>query len=78
MKTIRASEVSAYVFCNRAWSYQRKGVETLNQAELAAGTDVHHRHSQAVVTAGCLRTVAILVLLSAIVLLAIHLTLQIL
>lgn len=78
MKTIKASEIGSYMFCNRAWSYRRQGIETLNQAELAAGTKIHHQHSQAVVAAGCLRTAAIVILLGAIMLFFMHLTIQIL
>lgn len=78
MKTIRASEIGSYIFCNRAWSYQQQGVETLNIAEMAAGTNVHQQHSEDVVTAGCMRTVAVVVLLGAIMMLAAYLTSQIL
>ena len=67
MKIIRASEIGTYLFCNRAWWYQIQGYESENKAELAAGTDIHDKHSRAVLSAGCLRTIAYAFLLLAIV-----------
>jgi hypothetical protein len=65
MRTIRASEIGAYLYCQRAWWYQKNGVTPANQSELAAGSELHRRHGRAVVSAGCLRTLAYLVLLAA-------------
>lgn len=65
MRTIRASEISAYAFCRRAWWYQRQGAVNENQAELAAGQTLHERHGQLVFTSGCLRWLAYLLLLLA-------------
>jgi hypothetical protein len=70
MKPIRASEIGSYLFCARAWWYHRKGVEPENQAELAAGTGLHHRHGQQVLVAGLTRTLALIALLIALVILA--------
>jgi len=67
MKIIRASEIGTYLFCNRAWWYQIQGYESENKAELAAGTDIHDKHSRAVLSAGCLQTIAYAFLLLAIV-----------
>ena len=47
MKIIRASEIGTYQFCNRAWWYQLQGYEPENKAELAAGTEIHEKHSRA-------------------------------
>ncbi len=74
MSTIRASEIGTYVFCQRAWWYQKKGYSSNNTSELAAGTKVHIHHTRLVMVSGCLRVLAYSVLITAIVLLAIYLT----
>jgi hypothetical protein len=74
MSTIRASEIGTYVFCQRAWWYQKQGYISDNTSELAAGTKVHIQHTRQVMVSGCLRGVAYLILITAIVLLAIYLT----
>jgi len=43
-RTVRASEIGAFIFCQRAWWYQRNRQATLNTKELAAGSEFHHRH----------------------------------
>jgi hypothetical protein len=74
MRTLRASEIGTYLYCQRAWWYQRKGYASENQAEMAAGHELHQRHGQAVTAAGCQRVLAYTALLAAIVLLTIYLT----
>lgn len=76
MRTIRASEIGSYLYCQRAWWYQKNGVVSENQAELAAGTALHYRHGRTVLAAGCLRTAAYALLLLAVVLLALYATSQ--
>jgi CRISPR/Cas system-associated exonuclease Cas4 (RecB family) len=76
MRTIRASEIGAYLYCRRAWWYQRQGLPSENQENLAAGTAVHRKHGQAVLTAGCLRAVAYVLLLAAAAAMAAYFTLQ--
>jgi hypothetical protein len=44
----RASEISAYLYCRRAWWLQRTGVKPGNISELARGNDYHQQHSQSV------------------------------
>ncbi|MBN2147079.1 MAG: hypothetical protein JW726_06805 [Anaerolineales bacterium] len=73
MKIVRASEIGTYLFCQRAWWYDRQGMARENQAELAGGNQLHERHGQIVMASGCLRSVAVLLLLAAVVLLAISL-----
>ena len=70
MKTIRASEVGAYLFCARAWWYRKQGVESTNQAEMNAGTELHRQHGRAVVASGLTRLLAVILLLVALALLA--------
>lgn len=47
-KIVRASEISAYLYCRRAWWLQRTGVKPGNISELAQGNDYHQRHAQSV------------------------------
>ena len=69
MKTIRASDIGSYLYCRRAWWYRINGHESSNQAELAAGTELHRAHGRAVFSAGVYKTLAKLLLLIALVLL---------
>ncbi len=78
MRTIRASEIGAYLFCRRAWWYQAQGVKPENQAELAGGTGFHHRHGRSVLASGLLRAAGWLLLLGAVGALAVGLTLTLL
>lgn len=46
---IRASEISMYVYCRRAWWLKRKqGVASHNVRELASGTQHHRQHGRVV------------------------------
>jgi hypothetical protein len=74
MRTIRASEIGTFLYCQRAWWYQRQGVQNENQAELAGGTELHERHGQSVMIAGCLRVLAYTLLLASLVLFTILVT----
>jgi hypothetical protein len=74
MRTIRASEIGTYIFCQRAWKYASSGETSENQAELAAGSELHYRHGRAVMGVGCLRTIAYALLLLALALLAVYFT----
>lgn len=68
MKTVRASEIGSYLFCARAWWYHRQGVESSNQAEMSAGTDLHRQHGRTVVAASLTQTLALILLLAALLL----------
>ncbi len=74
MRTIRASEISSFIYCQRAWWYQKQGIDSENQPQMAAGTSLHLQHGKAVWLAGALRTLAYLFLLAALGLLAAALT----
>jgi CRISPR/Cas system-associated exonuclease Cas4 (RecB family) len=69
MKTIRASEIGSYLFCARAWWYQQKGIQSSNQVELTAGTELHRQHGRTVIASGLTRLLAVILLLVALVLL---------
>ena len=66
MKIVRASEIGTYLFCKRAWWYQQQGYEPDNKTELAAGMEIHEKHSRAVFAASCLQAAAYALLLLAI------------
>jgi hypothetical protein len=72
MRTIKSSEIGAFLFCQRAWWYQSQGIESSNQAELASGTDLHLQHGRRTLVTGLLRGLAWLLLLAALALLAIY------
>jgi CRISPR/Cas system-associated exonuclease Cas4 (RecB family) len=74
MRTLRASEIGIFLYCQRSWWYMRQGVETSNQSEMAAGTELHRQHSRRVMAAGLLKTVAALLFLAALAVLAVYLT----
>jgi len=43
-RTIRASEIGAFLYCQRAWWYRRMNAPAINTAELAGGEDFHRLH----------------------------------
>ncbi len=69
MKPIRASDIGSYLYCRRAWWYRLHGQESINQGEMAAGTELHRQHGRAVLVAGLLRGLGFVLLLLACVLL---------
>ncbi len=73
MRTIRASEIGTYLFCQRAWWYQRQGISSENQSEMSGGSSLHRAHGRRVVLSGLLRSLAIILLLAALVLLTVYL-----
>lgn len=66
MKVIRASEIGEYVYCHRAWWLRHvQGLTSSNVTELAGGTATHLGHGRLVGLASALRTLAILLLVAA-------------
>jgi CRISPR/Cas system-associated exonuclease Cas4 (RecB family) len=58
MKIIRASEISTYMFCHRAWWYQFQGYEPENMAEMVGGSELHEKHGRVVMASNCLQLIA--------------------
>jgi hypothetical protein len=69
MRTIRASEIGSYLYCARAWWYGLKGIASTNQAEMTAGTELHRLHGRQVLASSLTRLLALILLLTALVLL---------
>ena len=78
MAVIRSSDIGNYLYCRRAWWYRKQGVESENQAELAAGTEIHKQHGRKVIASTINRSVGIVLLFIALILLVAYCTTQIL
>lgn len=78
MRPIRSSEIGSYLYCRRAWWYRKTGVESKNQTELAAGTELHRKHGRQVLAAALTRTLGWILLLAAILTLVAYFALQVL
>jgi hypothetical protein len=76
MPIIRASDIGSYLYCRRAWRYRKDGVESENQAELAAGTELHRKHGRKTLSALLLRSLGMILLLAAILTLVAYCTVQ--
>jgi hypothetical protein len=76
MPVTRASDIGSYLYCRRAWRYRRDGVESDNQAEMAAGTELHRRHGRKTLSAVLLRTLGLILLLVAILIFVAYCTAQ--
>jgi len=67
MRVIRASEIGEYVFCHRAWwLHYVQGRASANAPELAAGAAAHAGHGRLVWLSSALLTLAVLLILAAI------------
>ena len=78
MAVIRSSDIGSYLYCRRAWWYRKQGLESENQAELAAGTELHHKHGRQVMASTLTRTAGFILLMIAIVIVVAYCTSQIL
>lgn len=77
MAIIRSSDIGNYLYCRRAWWYRKQGFEPENQAELAAGTEIHRQHGRKVVASGLTRSLGLILLFAALILLVAYCTMQI-
>ena len=78
MHIIRSSDIGTYLYCRRSWWYKKQGVPSVNQTELAAGTELHAKHGRQVLASGITRTLALILLMIALVMLVAYCTVQIL
>jgi CRISPR/Cas system-associated exonuclease Cas4 (RecB family) len=67
MPIIRSSDIGTYLYCNRAWWYKKQGVESANQSELAAGTELHVRHGRQVLASSISRMIGLVLLMAALI-----------
>jgi len=77
MPLIRSSDIGTYLYCRRAWWYKKQGIEASNQTDLAAGTQLHVRHGRQVLASGITRTIGLILLMIALVLLVAYWTARI-
>jgi hypothetical protein len=73
-RTLRASEVSQFAFCRRAWWYAQQGVHSANLETQERGVAWHRAHGRSVLAAGCLRSLGWVFLGGALVAAAAYLT----
>lgn len=74
MKVVKASELGTYLYCKRAWVYQKQGIITQHQEEFARGNDFHRLHGKKVLLAFLLKLTGWLLLLAALILAAVVVT----
>jgi CRISPR/Cas system-associated exonuclease Cas4 (RecB family) len=77
MHIIRSSDIGTYIYCHRSWWYKKQGIESVNQTELAAGTELHAKHGRQVLASTLTRTLALILLMIALVMLVAYCTAQI-
>ena len=77
MPVIRSSDIGTYLYCHRAWWYKKQGLESANQTELAAGTEIHVKHGRQVLASSITRTVGLVLLMVALVMLVAYCTARI-
>ncbi len=46
MRKISASELGAFLYCQRSWWYARQGENSENQSEMDLGSQVHRSHAR--------------------------------
>lgn len=68
MRTIKASELGSFRYCQRAWWYQLQGKPSENIAALETGTIRHAVHAKGVKSAVLLKWLAIALLILGLVL----------
>jgi CRISPR/Cas system-associated exonuclease Cas4 (RecB family) len=78
MAVIRSSDIGNYLYCRRAWWYKKQGFESENQAELASGTEIHRQHGRKVLASNLNRTLGLVLLFVALILLVAYCTAKLL
>jgi hypothetical protein len=69
---INASDISRFVFCRRAWWYDRQGYAPANEAEFRRGRRLHLRFDLVVRGVQLLAVLAVLLLISGVFLAAFY------
>ena len=64
----KASEIGTYLYCKRAWWFERRGAPSSRALERDRGTTYHQQHGERVVTAQRVSSVARAFLLLAVLL----------
>jgi len=72
MKTIQASDISSFIYCQRAWWYQKNGYISNTYTELSTGSRHHLKHGRMVTMASIIRLIAIIMILIALALIFIY------
>lgn len=72
MRTIRASEISTYIYCRRVWWYRLHGIQPTNQEQLEAGINLHVRNARSLEASVRLRLVAMVILVLGVALAIVH------
>jgi hypothetical protein len=68
MRTIRASELGTFIFCERAWWYRLNSFVPENLEDLTFGTDFHFRQTKRLILSRYLRILGFGLLLLAFIL----------
>ena len=66
-RSISASEIGSFLFCQRSWAYQRQGIDSANIKELEQGTSFHQDHGHQLQRASRLRILAFALLMIALI-----------
>jgi hypothetical protein len=59
-KSISASEIGSYLYCNRSWGYQRQGIQSANIELFERGNEAHLAHGRQFKMAGRLRLISLI------------------
>jgi hypothetical protein len=76
VRILKTSEIGSFVYCRRAWWYQRQGIRTENTAELSGGRKYHSHHGWRVFSAVFLQRAATIMMLAAILVFILYLSTQ--
>ena len=69
MRKISASELGAFLYCQRSWWYACQGEKSENQPEMDLGSQVHHSHTRNVKHAQLFQWLGLVLLLAGVTLL---------
>jgi hypothetical protein len=70
-RTVRASEIGSFIYCQRAWWYQRQGFEPMNRNELAAGSEFHSSHNVKTRSVILMRVIALVLMIAVLIYIAV-------